>query len=688
MLPPPGMVPHPGMGGPPPPAHPGPPPVDPADLPPPGVPDGEKPGLPRPWDFTSRIPKQDVPKPDEGLVAALSQRARVRWRDRNLGLQPQHDVYYRRSTKLKLNGLDAVNPDEDEHVFVRSAPVRRMDRTISLIAPHMGAMRLQKRIRRKDDAGETAQKVENLIRAQWMADATDWDRERGPDGAPPLERQIAGQFAGQGGHGWMLRHNGDDSGSHPFTYVPIPVTELYPIDNWVLRITEVPFGDLRAAEPLVAKLFTPDEQDPGPAANTLCRLVSGASRNGQWHWQWWEFGSPVVTEAQVKAGKLKPEQQWLKKPTEINYPACLYQIEPYWNATALPALPNDIAGSGAQVSDQSDRTRNIARGIFASELDDITTMDRLLGITLTLAEKAVNPDTTDYILLEARGVDETGTLRVPGQYDGRAGARNVRVVGEKVEYGGQSPQGAQAIGAALSFLNSEAADAQPPAMSGLGRDASGFQSVVRQEAGETLHIEPLRRAIVAHFNRVDSMRLALMYQFGQGADKHWTKYFIDDDTADETVTAAEIALEGPVVEWSYRDENEPAKAAKQHRLLELHTAGLLPGSDVLDELGYEEPEVKHKLVLKEKLLKLPWVEQTLAFWEIAKRRNKSLTLIAWHALQNIPGGAPQMPGMPSQPGGGPGQGAPPPPQLAPQTGMPNPAAGSQMGQGGPMGGSQ
>lgn len=653
--------PPPGMMAPPPPEHPGPPPVDPADLPPPGVPEDEKPPPPRPWPFDDEIPDDRPARPTLAQAEELAARARRRWEPRNRAVDAQQRVIFLRQDApantpgyaapgdggaADLTPLGGTPRDlaDGQRRFVRSAPLREFDRTVSLIEPHPDALRLQKRARRADDDGETAQKLENFVRAQWDHDARDWRRERVPHGAPPLARAMAEYVAAQGGLGFMLRVNPANRGSHPVTYVPIPVTELYPVGDWVLRITELPYADARAAEPDI-----PDDPEAGDGA--AVRIVSGGDVTGRWHFRYWEWGNPTGDRA----------GGWLKEPTEINYPGFgIYQVD-YWHATALPPLLGDTAEWGAHV----------ARGIFAGRQDDERAMNRFLGISMSMAEKVVSPDMTTFYD-PARGVDDaTGLDRVPPPYDSRPGADNALRISEKREYGNVSAAGWQALTMGLSFLNAERADAQPPAMAGLGQDASGYQSVVRQEAGETLHVDPMRRFVIGHLGWADQCRLALCHQLGQGADKRWTTYYVASDQGEDTLTAREIALEGPVVEWSYREEQEPVMAAKQHRLLELHAAGGIPMADVLDGLGIEEPEVKHRLVLKEKLLGLPWVEQTLAFWELAKRRNKSITAIAWHALQQQPGGPPRMPGMPSLPNG-PSPGPPP-------NGMPDPAAGGRMG---------
>jgi hypothetical protein len=640
------------MAGPPPMEHPGPPPVDPADLPPPGVPDEEKPPKPKPWPFEDEIPDDRPGKPSLDLVETLARRARARWDGRNRAVDEQQGIIFLRADTTEKSGTTPRAEADGQRKFTRSAPLREFDRTVSLIEPHPEAVRLQVRARRADDDGETAQKKENFVRAQWDHDYRDWRRERVPHGAPPLGRAMAEYAAAQGGLGFMLRVNPTNRGSHPVTYIPIPVTELYPVGDWVLRITELPYADARAAEPDI-----PDDKDADDKA--LVRIVSGGDNTGRWHFKYWEWGNPTPARGgDATKGK---SGGWLKEPTEINYPGFgIYQVD-YWHATALPPLLGDTSEWGAHV----------ARGIFAGRTDDERAMNRFLGISMSMAEKVVSPDMTTYYD-PARGVDPvTGMDLVPPPYDSRPAADNYLRKEEKREYGNVSPAGWQALTMGLSFLNAERADAQPPAMSGLGRDASGYQSVVRQEAGETLHVDPMRRFLIGHLGWADQCRLALCHHLGQGEDKRWPKYYVTSDQGEDTLTAEEIALEGPVVEWSYREEQEPVMAAKQHRLLELHAAGGIPMADVLDGLGIEEPEVKHRLVLKEKLLGLPWVEQTLAFWEIAKRRNKSITAIAWHALQQQPGGPPRMPGMPSMPNG-PGQGPP-------VNGAPDPAAGGRMG---------
>jgi hypothetical protein len=711
--PPPGLAPPPGPGGPPPPdmgapgapggmapppmgapmgpppggMDPGPPPVDPADLPPPGVPKEEQVGKPKPWPFVDGGAEPDEGEEDEGdgpglqppekpdldLVESLVWRATQHWRPRQDAVREQHDVFYR--TKRDYNMKGELLAPGAPRAYVRSAPVRRFDRTCSLVETHPGAMRLQKRARRRDDGGETAQKLENFVRAQWALDGKDWRRERVPFGEPGLWRKMVGLAVGEGGLGFMLRLNPANDGDHPFTYVPIPVTELHAVDDWVLRITELPLMEARAAEPLIGKQYPRKVKGKSyppdyPSDDSPVKLVSGGDIHGRWHFKCWLWGNPLPGSSQ---GEDNPAR-WLKQPTRIDYPGFgIYQGPYYWNASPLPALFNNAKA----------RARHVARGIFASDLDDINTLDEQIGLAAALTRKVVFPDTTTYYD-PARGVDpDTGLDLVPPLYDPNAGADNQLRNTEKRDYGGQSASGWQAFQLMNAFLVSQEADSQPPAMSGLGRDASGFQSVVRQEAGETLHVEPLRRFFVEHMTWVDECRLALCWQFGRGDNKRWTKYRVASDQADDTLTAEEIALEGPEVEWSYRDENEQKQAAKQHRLLELHAAGGLPMHDVLDELGYEEPEVKRRGVIAEKLLDLPWVQQTYAFFELAKRRNPTLTRVAWWAMNQLPGGAPRMPGMPSQAGGGPGQGAQQPPPLAPMTGQPSPGAAQQMGQNAP-----
>jgi hypothetical protein len=66
----------------------------------------------------------------------------------------------------------------------------------------------------------------------------------------------------------------------------------------------------------------------------------------------------------------------------------------------------------------------VARGIFASDLDDINTLDEQIGLAAALTRKVVFPDTTTYYD-PARGVDpDTGLDLVPPLYDPNAGADN------------------------------------------------------------------------------------------------------------------------------------------------------------------------------------------------------------------------------------------------------------------------
>jgi hypothetical protein len=149
-----------GPGGPPPgmmAEPPGPPPVDPLDLPPPGVPDEEKPPKPEPWPFADEIPDARPARPSLDLVETLSRRARARWDGRNRAVDEQQGIIFLRADAVEVSGTTPRAEADGQRKFVRSAPLREFDRTVSLIEPHPEALRLQKRARRADDDGETAQ---------------------------------------------------------------------------------------------------------------------------------------------------------------------------------------------------------------------------------------------------------------------------------------------------------------------------------------------------------------------------------------------------------------------------------------------------------------------------------------------------------------------------------------------------
>lgn len=653
----------------------------PMPMPGPGGPPGAPPHLPRP----PQPPKEQPPvKPKEPKVipwkpAPIAKITKAspwrkkapswetvighadvalkRWEPRQRHIEEQQRIIYRRPIFEAADGTP-INPAEGELVHLRSKPARDFARYVSLAEPTAARIRRQLKPRVRTEAVENAaQVVENALRDQWRRDEQAWlNRSSLGDPQPALSYKLSYLLAAQGGVGWCYRWNdGPDQERHPYVMEPIPWSELFPVDGVAtVRVTRLPLSEARAQYPEIHEAYpAQDEQDRDkdyPTDDTKVRIVGWGDVWGQWWALAWDF-----EEGERRGKRDGQDARWIVAPTAINYGFPYYRVLlPF--ATGAPALEDD----------QDERIRHTARGVLADRLGDIRMQDQLVSAMATGAVKGIDPPVV-VKLSERRNVDENGKI-IPPKIERAIGGKTWLLSDESLETPDTSFTAVRDVANMLSMLGSDDNDASPAVLAGRDSAPSGFARALGSEAAAALYVDPLQNAHATLIQLVDADRVTLLWRAmsgtGQatdadeddaGDDVLLTGLAVTGNEGEQELTAKDLELAGPETVITYRDNNMATRLQLVSMYEGLVQRGMVSKQLALDEMGFEEPELILRDVLKDQALELPPFKEALIDREVMDTEDPYLIDAFHRALERVQNqnAPPGQPGMPSPPGAAP-----------------------------------
>lgn len=650
MLPPPGMgpgmmMPPPGMMGPPPGMMPPPPPAPPKPKESPKAPEPKViPWKPASVDkITKRSPWKDKAFTWDEIMD-FAARAEKYWQPRQQMIAEQQRIIYRRPIFEAADGTP-LNPAEGEVLFLRSKPARDFARYLSLSEPVDERIRRQMKPRvRSEKVVDATQTVENMLRDQDRRDQTAWlERASLGDPQPPLPYKIVYLLGAQGGIGWEYKWNdGPDQERHPYKMQPVPWSEIFQIGGLMtLRITRMPLSEARAQEPAIAALY-PKKDDKNrpvdyPADETKVKIIGCADVWGQWWGLCWDF-----EEGPRKGKKDGRKERWIVEPQELNYGIPYYRVLLPW-ATGAPALDDD----------QDERIRHTGRGLLADRLGDTRMQDQLTSAMATGAVKAIDPPVTLYLSPD-REKDENGVIKPPSVNRG-IGGKTYMIDGEKLEVADTSFTAARDVANMLGMLGADDNDASPAVLAGRDAAPSGFARALGSEAASALTVDPLQRAVVAMKQMVDADRCVLLWRALSGDDPLITELAVAGNDGEMALTAKDLELAGNETKITYRETSMATRMQLADLMMRLVSEEIIPKVVARDELGFEEPEVLERQILREQAVALPPFKEALIEREVQETGDADLIGMFQRGLARVqnqggPGGQGGPPGMPSPPG--------------------------------------
>lgn len=291
-------------------------------------------------------------KPTYEEIVADCETGRTRYRARNDSAFEQEQCYYRMRKVGKYDGRD-LNPAIGEVVFRLSRATKAVDRLVALVRPRPDRVVFELAPRSdREEHKEAAQRVENWVRHQFVLSSEDWwDKVSQGEMQPDLWRKVLHLAALHGSCGWAMRvdttYGKHNTGEHPFPWVPVPLTELYPLGHATVREQVLTLDEARAEYLEIAERWPKpregdERRDPYPDDDTPVRIIWWSDRNGLYHAGIWDMDGPYSWREQRRARPADEDDKgrWVQEPHRIDYGFCAYQLPPGFQATGAPPLPH------------------------------------------------------------------------------------------------------------------------------------------------------------------------------------------------------------------------------------------------------------------------------------------------------------------------------------------------------------
>lgn len=625
------------------PLAPAPPPPKPKPKPEPEVPKGPPP--PDDWepepiaDLRRESPWRTPIGIDDLVQLADDALADSFWQGRNGACYDQSWCYYRSRDYAKLDGK-ASNPLAGELLYMLSTPTRNVDRLIARCRPDPDRLvfSLPPRSERKEwrlAAGAT----ENWLRDQWGEDIRrHWDdasRHR-PDA--DLPRRLTQLSVLHGTVGWTLRPDlrrrreakRDLNATYPFPLEVIPQHELYTFGDLTLRIQSLTLAEARRLDkrvrdkwPTKAAGSVADGGTWSPADDHQCRLISVSDADGLW------FGRAfdVWPEAEHRATY---QAMWLDKPAPINFGFCAYQLPPGWQATADNALPDRRQAA-------EDWGRQFARGALFANLGDFKVQDQMASAALSTFLYNRNPAGEDIIDIETR---KRAGLGMPKPYVRSMGGSNRRLKDEGYRLifkdFGNLP-GDQFV---LSLSFGQTSEAFPAQLGGGGDSASGYDRRQQVEAGQTLHVEEIRRHVAQTVESISRHKVELAHRYG-GGEKAGKKYFqglpyrmSKGGIGEGTLQLADLARSGSGVRVEYHEKDLERDLKLNAVWIPRMKEGIAGKLTTREELEMPEPEREEERIAEDLAMTHPALVEAETEYAMTARKHPLLPFFQ-AALQRV-----------------------------------------------------
>jgi hypothetical protein len=603
-----------------------------------------------------------------------------------------------------------LRPGLGEVQYKLASFARMVDRAASQAEPRPDEEVLEIPPRAEDrDTKQRTQKAENLLRTRDERERAWWNRRTSRGLVePPIRTKKFRLLALEGSYAVLYRLNvpkpseAEMAGRKPlrkpdllFTREPLSVTEVFPLAHATTVQRRMTFAEACAAEPAVleqvkkrakrrGKDFDPEDSSWGVSERTTVCLGEWYDADGLHRLVYWEWGSPATVGADLREPSEGGEDFFIAK-ARLDWGFCPVQLCPPWNADPSPEGKRGRGAASATARDigaNAGPTRRRYVGAGGKELETQDWKDRIASVMLTTLIGNQHPNVTRTVdpAMVAAGMHETdagGRPIIPAYLSG-PGQQNVVYGGlEKLVVTDRNVSGGSDAALAINILGGESQDAQPAVLGGRGPATSGFETMQRNDAAQSLHVEPMRRAYEDFETYLRGLDLELYLRAGDGDGKLWDELpfrgaVMGAPGNEGTIDVSDLKRAGTYATVTISADDPVAELQKNRIHLERLKSDVESPITVMRELGIKDPDEEQNLIVEWKSIGgNPKLQDALSARAL---RNIDWDLFLAYMASTSPGPGQQgAGGQPGTPPGAPGA------QMAPAPGVPSAGLPSVMG---------
>jgi hypothetical protein len=599
-----------------------------------------------------------------------------------------------------------LRPGLGEVQYKLASFARMVDRAASQAEPRPDEEVLEIPPRAEDrDTKQRTQKAENLLRTRDERERAWWNRRTSRGLVePPIRTKKFRLLALEGSYAVLYRLH-DVGGKTPakgrksrppellFTREPLSVTEVFPLAHATTVQRRMTFAEACAVEPAVleqvrkrakrrGKEFDPEDSSWGVSERTTVVLGEWYDADGLHRLVYWDWDSPTSVGETLRDPSDKGDDFFIAK-ARLDWGFCPVQICPPWNADPSPEGKRGRGAASATARDtaaQAGPTRRRYVGAGGKELETQDFKDRIASVMLTTLFGNQHPTVTRRVdpgMLDRYEKDAAGNPIIPAYLSGPGQQNVIWGPHEELIYPQRNVSGGSDAALAINILGGESQDAQPAVLGGRGPATSGFETMQRNDAAQSLHVEPMRRAYEDFETYCRGLDLELYLRTGAGDGKLWDELpfrgaVMGAPGNEGTLEVADLQRAGTYATLSIQTTDLVEQLQKNRIWIERVKADLAPRVEAMRELGAKDPEEWNDLIVQDKVVESnPKVQDVLGL-----RVMKQLDWESYLAYLNSTAPGPGQQGAGGQPGTPPGA---PGPQMAPAPGVPTQGLPSVMG---------
>jgi hypothetical protein len=599
-----------------------------------------------------------------------------------------------------------LRPGLGEVQYKLASFARMVDRAASQAEPRPDEEVLEIPPRAEDrDTKQRTQKAENLLRTRDERERAWWNRRTSRGLVePPIRTKKFRLLALEGSYAVLYRLH-DVGGKTPkagkksrppellFTREPLSVTEVFPLAHATTVQRRMTFAEACAAEPAVleqvrkrakkrGKDFDPEDSSWGVSERTTVCLGEWYDADGLWRLVYWEWDSPATVGADLREPGEDGGDFFIAK-ARLDWGFCPVQICPPWNADPSPEGKRGRGAAtttGGAPTGEAGPTRRRYVGAGGKELETQDWKDRIASIMLTNLIGNTHPyrvRRVDPNMYEHYDKDATGRPIIPAPQLGPGQQDVIYGPNEEIIWPDRNVSGGADAALAINILGGESQDAQPAVLGGRGPATSGFETMQRNDAAQSLHVEPMRRAYEDFETYLYGLDLTLYRRAGEGDGKLYDELpfrgAVQGAAGNEgTIEIADLKRAGTYAELRIVSD-DPIRDLQLNRIhLDRLKADVESPISVMRALGIKDPDEEMNLIVENKVVNSnPKVQDVLGL-----RAMKAVDYESFLAYLNSTAPGPGQQGAGGQPGTPLGaQG----PQMAPSPGVPAQGLPSIMG---------
>jgi hypothetical protein len=599
-----------------------------------------------------------------------------------------------------------LRPGLGEVQYKLASFARMVDRAASQAEPRPDEEVLEIPPRAEDrDTRQRTQKAENLLRTRDERERAWWNRRTSRGLVePPIRTKKFRLLALEGSYAVLYRLH-DVGGKTPkagkksrppellFTREPLSVTEVFPLAHATTAQRRMTFAEACAAEPAVleqvkkrakkrGKEFDPEDSSWGVSERTTVVLGEWYDADGLHRLVYWDWDSPTSVGADIRDPSDNGVDFFIAK-ARLDWGFCPVQICPPWNADPSPEGKRGRGAATTTARDTGNQTGPTRRryvGAGGKELETQDFKDRIASVMLTTLFGNQHPTVTRRVdpgMLDRYEKDTAGNPIIPAYLSGPGQQNVIWGPHEELIYPQRNVSGGSDAALAINILGGESQDAQPAVLGGRGPATSGFETMQRNDAAQSLHVEPMRRAYEDFETYLRGLDLELYLRAGEGKGRLYDELpfrgaVMGAPGNEGTLTAEDIKRAGTFATLTIKSD-DPIRELQLNRIhLERLKDKVESPITVMRELGIKDPDEEMNLVVENEVINAnPKVQDVLGL-----RAMKAVDWESYLAYLNSTAPGPGQAGGGGQPGTPPGA---PGPQMAPSPGIPSSGLPSVMG---------